>query len=400
MLAACNNNENEDVEEKKEEIDYDNKDGFDNYLFRTMYAENKDPANMILSPFSILTAMTICMLGSANNTLKQMLNVLYPNIANKQLTFDNSTKITADIVEICKYYNSKYDGKDDKQAIIKIANKIWINKGFDILDKYIAASQVDAIGRFDAKQANEAATQINNWCAEQTNNLIKEIVDASVMSQTELVIANAIYFNGKFSTPFDKNKTMPNAPFYANKDKKKEIGKVALMRNVETFTRAERVNDIYDVVKLSYKSDEKLSLILAINNYSEDENVALLTTKDILNMKWKKEKIDLRVPKFKFEFKIKLNNVLKNMGIIDAFDNETADFSNMSERKLKIDQVIHKAVIEVDEKGTEAAAVTGITMSLTSFVQPPVVRFDHPFQFFIFDDEKKMALFTGLFVNK
>ena len=94
-----------------------------------MKNENKDSSNMILSPFSILTAMTVCMLGSANNTLKQMLNVLYPNHKNKQLSFENSTNLASEIMELGKYYNTKYDGKD-KNALIRVANKIWVNKGY------------------------------------------------------------------------------------------------------------------------------------------------------------------------------------------------------------------------------------------------------------------------------
>ena len=87
----------------------DNKDGFENYLLRAMRNENKNSSNMIVSPFSILSAMNVCMLGSANNTLKQMLRVLYPNRQNKKLSFDNAAKLTAEIIELGKYYNTKYD---------------------------------------------------------------------------------------------------------------------------------------------------------------------------------------------------------------------------------------------------------------------------------------------------
>ena len=383
----------------------DNKDGFENYLLRTIKNENKNSNNLIVSPFSILSAMTVCMLGSANNTLKQMLNVLYPNRQNKKLSFENAAKFTAEIVELGKYYSTKYDGSNGN-ALIRVANKIWVNKGYKILEKYIKASQVDAVGSFDKNNGNDAATVINKWCAETTNNMIKELVDSNTMSQSELVIANAIYFKGLFAKPFDKKQTAKNVPFYATKKRETEISKVEMMQSETVQCAAHRVNGIYDVIKLQYKTDGNLSLILALDKYSkaEQENVPLLSTKDIVSLcesnKWHQRKIKLFLPKFKFVFEITLNDILQKMGIKDAFDGK-ADFSNMTGTlDLRIDSVIHKAVIEVDEEGTEAAAATVVTMTRMMFKPTPVCKFDHPFQFFIFDEVKKVALFAGIFNGK
>eukprot|EP00484_Ammonia_sp_Unknown_P029445 CAMPEP_0197033596 /NCGR_PEP_ID=MMETSP1384-20130603/11972_1 /TAXON_ID=29189 /ORGANISM="Ammonia sp." /LENGTH=410 /DNA_ID=CAMNT_0042463433 /DNA_START=24 /DNA_END=1256 /DNA_ORIENTATION=- len=396
VSSACND------DAKIEEISYDNKDGFDNYLLRAMHSENGDSSSMILSPFSILTAMTLCMLGAANKTLKQMLEVMYPCSAHKPLSFETTSKLTADIVELGKYYNDTYCGTKD-HALVRVANKIWINKTYKILDKYVQASKVDSIGSFDRLQAAQAAAQINAWCAKNTNNLITELVNAGIMANAQLVIANAIYFKGKFVTPFDKNKTMSNTPFYSDKTRKQEVAKVDMMENEAVLSYVTKVNDIYDVVTLPYKCDKQLSLILAINNHCDAQSVPLFTTEDILNMhySWKKEKIQLFVPKFEFQSAMTLNSVLQRMGIRDAFDEKKADFSNMTPAKdLFISSVIHKAVIKVDEEGTEAAAVTGVIMSNCAFMPSPILRFDHPFQFFVYDNVKKVALFTGVFMGK
>ena len=107
--------------------------------------------------------------------------------------------------------------------------------------------------------------------------------------------------------------------------------------------------------------------------------------------------VQTRAVKFKFEFSITLNEVLQQMGMRDAFDAK-ADFSNMTGTKdLRISSVIHKAVIEVDEEGTEAAAATAVTMRRMAFRPSPLCKFDHPFQFFIFDEANNVALFAGVF---
>merc|ERR1719242_2738576 len=108
--------------------------------------------------------MSICMLGAADNTLKEMLAVLHPD-KDQKLSFENSTTIVSNVIKLSQYYMKTYSGADNS-AVIRIANKLWIsNKGPKILDTYIKASQVDAVSMFDPKQANEAAKTVNNWCS-------------------------------------------------------------------------------------------------------------------------------------------------------------------------------------------------------------------------------------------
>ncbi len=379
--------------------------GFDNQLFAIMSAENKDKASLILSSLSILIAMTVCMCGAQKNTLKQMLDVLYPNAKNKEVSVENAQKLTAEAMDICQHYNKKYDGNKDI-PIIKIANKIWIEKGFKILDSYIKATGVSSVDTIDVSDVEQAADIVNLWCAQNTNDMIQKVVSADDMDGAKMLIANAIYFNGKFINNFPKNKTKKNVSFYMDNKCNKELSKVSMMtadpKKQQYF--AQKVRGVYDVVKLQYKSS-KLSLILAINNHSKNENVPVFTTNDILSIdKWNHSKLYLYVPKFKFEFELKLNEILKKMGITDAFDGK-ADFSGMNGKTdLCIDTVIHKAIIEVDEEGTEAAAVTVVKMRKKSKKKsgpaPPTIRYDHPFDFYIFDEEKNMTLFSGRYVGK
>jgi len=264
--------------------------------------------------------------------------------------------------------------------------------------------EIESVGSFNAKKGNEAAAIINKWCAQSTNDMIKELVTPDLMQSAQLVIANAIYFKGLFVKPFDKKKSEENVPFYASNKREKEVSKVVMMYSHTEHYAAHKVNGIYDVVKLKYETNGKLSLILVLDISNGDEVAPLLSTKDIIALdeedEWRQRKIKLFLPKFKFEYEVELSDVLKTMGIKKAFD-ARANFSNMAKKSdLNIDAVIHKAVIEVDEEGTEAAAATAVVMTRGMPKPSPQCRFDHPFQFFIFDEVKQVALFAGMFNGK
>ena len=378
--------------------------GFDDNIFKMLAKENKDSKSLILSPLSILVAMTVAMCGAANNTLKELLDVLYPNIKNKELTFDNASKITSQMIQVCKRFNADYNGDGDI-PLVRIANKIWLNKKFKMLDSYIQATD-DCVDSIDISNPEQAAGLINKWCAEQTNNMIKQVVNKNAMAKCVLLIANAIYFKGQFKQPFNKKLTADNTSFFADYKYDKRINRVSMMRVLkECRWFKQGVKDTFDIVKLPYKSS-KLSLVLVINTKGGEKQ---LSSVDIFSMndnnEWNNGKLNLFVPKFKFEYEIQLQDLLKAMGIRDAFSN-SADFSGMNGKNdLLIDAVIHKAVIEVDETGTEAAAVTVVKSRYRNASNRrkrniPTIRFDHPFDFYIVDERLKFALFSGRYVGK
>ena len=152
-------------------------------------------------------------------------------------------------------------------------------------------------------------------------------------------------------------------------------------------------------------------MVLAIDNHSKFRSIfqrkALITQKDIMTCKWNYSALNLFVPKFRYEYQMNLDDVLHKMGIKAAFDGPdgNADFSGINgERNLFIGKVIHKARIEVDESGTKAAAATVIGMKARKSARRqkpviPTIRFDHPFDFFIIDEEKKFILFSGRYVG-
>jgi serine protease inhibitor len=315
-------------------------------------------------------------------------------------------------------YNHRYNGGDsvdDGSALIKIANKLWISQQLPVNKEYVdslSSQQVD-IEVMDGNnmEPKAAAKRVNDWCATNTGDLIKHIVDAGDLQDFRIIITNAIYFKAKFKKQFDAKRTKKDVPFYSDETRKHEVSKVQMMVSEETqFHHALGVLDRYDVVKLYYQHSN-ISLVLAVPTNSTNSNASLFTTEHIiaLNEKkaWKFSKVKLFVPKFKYEYRTELKAILKQMGITDAFDPTKANFSKIvateaKEPNVYISNVLHKAVIEVDEKGTEAAAVTAITLMRSMSLTPQItqIRFDHPFSFFIFDEDTQLTLFAGEFRGK
>eukprot|EP01084_Bolivina_argentea_P303826 524655_1 len=392
----------ESDDDKDEKYNNNNKllpHNFDTNIFKTILTNSTANTNIIFSPLSILSAMTICLCGAKHNTLKQMLSVLHPQIKTKteaQLSMQSNTK----------YLTDKYSGLNNT-PLVKIANKLWIANRYKILDTFVLfiGQKRNIIDTFNVNQPEVAANIINNWCSNMTDNKIKNIISPKFINpNTKLIIANAIYFKGKFVIPFDRNNNIHNAGFYGNKNRIDKIATVTMMYSSKYQIFAQKVNGTYDIVKLRYKNSN-LSLICVINNYSI-RNKKQLTMKQISNALCgiNFRKLQLYLPKFKYEFRIQLNDVLQEMGITDGFD-EKADFSDINGKKeLKISQVIHKAIIEVDEEGTIAAAVTIVSMDNFGGVmiqkQPPKIKFDHPFVFYVYDDAKNITLFSGKYVGK
>ena len=395
-----------DDEKKENGVDT----AFDDNIFQAVTRSNRGGANLILSPFSILCAMTICMLGAKDNTLKQMMNVLYPNKKDDKLSFENSSKLTAEMITLCRYYNETFDGKNEK-PMIKIANKLFIAKGYKILDAYIKASSVDSVGEFDCNEPEKTAEMVNKWVSDNTNEMIKDIVKkGDFTASTKLVIGNAIYFKALFQVKFPKENTQKNIPFYADKARKNEISKVSMMSMEKWINYKTKYKGIYDMVQLKYKNSD-LSLILCINNHSNKKEAPLTKAEIIKELLENKEafmmgggKLELYVPSFKYEYNVELKQTLQAMGMEDAFEGK-ADFSFMNGQKdLRISKVIHKAIIEVNEAGTEAAAATVVMMmnGITAVQkdEPTIIRFDHPFSFYIIDGKKKSTLFSGTYRGK
>jgi serpin B len=286
---------------------------------------------------------------------------------------------------------------------------LWAQQDQAILDDFSALvkKQYGAdIGRVDFIGAPDAAVkQINIWAARATRDKIPAAIDRQhVDSLTRLVLVNAVYFLGKWDQPFDGDDTGLLAFFRAPDD---EI-RVPTMRQQDTFRFAHA--DGVKVLHMPYQG-AKLSMILilpdAIDGLADVES--RLTADSLRTWEQTAKNTEVRVwlPKFKFAGDLQLRGALAELGMSSAFEASHADFSaiagkdSIEKQPLFIQHVIHRAVVELDEKGTEAAATTVGTTTTTSKepreppAPPPEFRADHPFLFLLVDHETGAILFMG-----
>ena len=216
---------------------------------------------------------------------------------------------------------------------------------------------------------------------------------------TRLVLTNAIYFKGKWATQFKESQTK-NAPFTLLNGDKVEV---PMMNQTEQFPYMEAED--FQAIELPYM-DKELSMIIflpkQIAGLQEFEQKLTLENLSQWQSQLGKREVIVFMPKFKMTSEFSLATVLKSMGMTDAFNANAADFSGMTGKKdLCISAVIHKAYVDINEEGTEAAAATAVTMKLTSIgpSQTPVFRADHPFVFFIRDNHTGSILFIGRVMN-
>ena len=207
---------------------------------------------------------------------------------------------------------------------------------------------------------------------------------------TRLILTNAVYFKGLWSSPFEPNATL-ESPFYLTPD---QTVSVPLMRQEESFGYAEV--DGLKILELGYQGDDLAMAVLLPDEIDGLQDLEKRLSHEEL-ARWlgsiSTREVETYLPRFEMTAEVALSGVLKRMGIQTAFvpprpsDPETADFTRMSkERELFLEEVFHKAFVTVDEEGTEAAAGTGVTIGVTSLpVNQPVFRADHPFLFLIRD---------------
>jgi serpin B len=287
---------------------------------------------------------------------------------------------------------------------LTVANALWGQKDYGFLDEFVRLikSHYDGnLNEVDFVTAAEGVRKtINAWVEKETKDKIKNLIAPGVLnSLTRLVLTNAIYFKGNWASQFKKENTK-NAPFTLSDGGKVDV---PMMNQTAKFGYME--NKDLQALELPYVENE-LSMVIflpkRVDGLAEMEKS--LTCENLA--KWqarlRKRKVIVSVPKFKLTSQFSLAGVLRSMGMGDAFSPGAADFSGINGRSdLFISAVIHKAYVDVNEEGTEAAAATAVTVGITSVMpqQPPVFRADHPFFFLIRDNQSKSTLFLGRLTN-
>ncbi len=345
-------------------------------------SEDDENDNTFISPLSISTALTMTYQGARANTRYEMAKVLgYEGINDKEL---NKTY----------KYLLEYLKKVDDKVELNINNSIWAREGYEFNEDFMAVNKdvFDAyIELMDFSKADSADT-INNWISDATKEKITKMVDSPIDASVMMYLINAIYFKGTWTEEFDEERTQISE-FNTVDGKKRDV----YMMN-KTGTVDYGKGDGYEAIRLPY-GNGKTSMYIILPSVDSSVN-ELVSEMDI--SKWntikksikETEEVVVNLPRFKIEYGIKeLSSALESLGMIDAFT-DTADFSGIR-NGLNISRVLHKAVIEVNEEGSEAAAVTVVGVRITAAPLSIVFNANRPFLFLIEEDETDTILFMG-----
>lgn len=343
--------------------------------------------NIFFSPYSIFVALSMAYEGARGNTATEMQKVLNV-IQNDSATLGSFGRI----------YNLL--NQNQKGYTINTANAFWAHQDYEFLKEYLVLLEnfyMAEANELDFSKNVKAANTINNWIEEQTHDKIKDMIQSDMLSDlTKLVLTNAIYFKGLWDSPFEPDSTY-ETDFELTSG---ETVKVNMMGDSKYFNFNYSETDTLQILELNYDGND-LSMIIILpkeNNISIAESA--MDAENLTN--WKTNlfeiEIDVEIPKFKFETKYSLTNLLKDMGIVDAFSPGVANFSGMDgTNNLFISNALHQAYVEVNEEGTEAAAATAIIVELTAITNQ--FRADHPFVFLIQHKETGAVLFMGRVMN-
>jgi len=360
---------------------------FDFDLYKSL-AANKTKENFLYSPYSVSSALTMTYIGSNSTTKEAMAKVLGLDPKKDK---ESKAAIKADIESLRKLENG---------SILEVANTLFANKNIEFSQEFLNENQknFDADTNVTDFNAPDAVNKINDWVKEKTHEKISKILD-KVNSDAILYLINAIYFKGAWQNQFNREDTKKEK-FHSLDNKDLDVMMMSLSRN--SFSYAETGD--FQAVFLPYK-DNRLGLYVFLpkkgKSLDEFEKTLDLKSFEKNTALFASRPGTFKMPRFKIEDDMKLKDDLSKLGMEEAFDKNKADFSLMTNEKNRvfINDVIHKTYMDVNEEGTEAAAVTAVEMCMTSArmdpPQPFAMTCDRPFFVALQDMQTKKLLFMG-----
>jgi serpin B len=352
--------------------------------------ERREAPNLFFSPLSASLALTMVLNGARNETYRQMAHALgYGEQPVERINTENAL-----LLHLLR--------SPDPKTETLVANSLWVQQGFSLLPSFLQACQkhyeaeVDSVDFMQDREG--AAERINGWVKQNTKGLIPKLFEPSDFSPlTRLVVVNTLYFKGKWQKPFDKQATREEE-FHLEGG---TVKRVPMMHQSGKFDYLR--GDGFQAVALPYGAGE-LSFYL----FLPDEGRSLQAfLKELTAERWaqwlkgfKPMEGDVGLPRFRIEATYPLKEPLQAMGITDAFDPEKADLSGvapLTDGRLFITKALQKAVVEVDEEGTKAAAATGVVVSVTAYNPNRFTLIaNRPFFFIIRHNATGAILFMGI----
>ncbi|MEG4232962.1 serpin family protein [Microcoleus sp. Pol11C3] len=353
-------------------------------LFNTL-SKQQPNKNIFISPTSVALALSMTYNGVSGETKQEMTKAL------------ELTKMSPKAINAANQNLQNSLQKNDPKVQVSIANALFVKQGFSLKPEFLQINQQyyqANISEIDFQSPQEALSIINNWVSQKTQGKIDKIV-TKIKPDTLLFLINAIYFKGNWETPFDKSQT-GNKTFYLTDSTSKQHPMMSQKGSYRCYK-----TDTFQAVSLPYGQKGALSMYIFLPN--SNTNLATFS-QQLTPENWNKWMQEFRVksgmieiPRFKMEYEVKLNDTLIALGMAEFFGGLKTDFSPMTDSPVAVESVKHKTFVEVNEEGTEAAAVTVIEMtrSMPAFE----MNVNRPFFCAIRDNTTGTILFMGIIVD-
>jgi serpin B len=347
-------------------------------------SEEKADKNYFVSPLSLHVALGMLLNGADGKTKEEIQKVLH---LSSDLTANNN--IYKSLIE--NLPNS------DPKVTNTIANSVWYRNSFTVEKSFLDVLKTSFNATVSAEDFNNTATlgKINTWASDNTNGKIKKVIEKIDPAQV-MFLMNAFYFKGDWKIPFKVENTRDEN--FVGTTGTKPVKMMSMLENVKYTKRTG-----YQALELAYGDGNYVMTILLPDEKTPVSNVINIMSRTewkSLNTALAEQKVIVGLPKFTLEYETNLNKVLENMGMPTMFSN-AADLSKIAAPagKIKVDFVKQNTFVAIDEKGTEAAAVTTIDIKLTSAPILPEVICNRPFAFLISEKQSNTILFVGKIVN-
>ena len=356
------------------------------FIDRINDVEKKD---FIVSPLSMQFLLGMILNGAQGATADEICDVLGYGAGEIE-----------DVNQFCQSMLEQLP-KLDKQTTLSIANAIFVDEGWPLLDSYkstVGKAYNAKLSNLDFSKGAASAKVINRWCSDQTHGMIDKVLETTDPAML-CYLLNALYFKSQWKEKFNKSNTAEET----FTDEAGNKSTVKMMKQNESFSYQH--NDVFKIVRMPY-GNGAFSMVALLPQEGKTIADAL---DEIKESGWRETllsmvhcDVDLWLPRFETKYHINLNDILSDMGMPTSFTN-SADFKAMSDYALKLSFVQQDAVIKVDEEGTEAAAISMAGMMKDAAAAPGervVFHADHPFLYFITEASTGAILFAGRYSNK
>lgn len=393
IFSGCQNNE---VTDEENEIDdavtnssYEEiVQASNDFGFQVLEELAGDKDNLFISPVSLYMALSMVYPSTIDETKAEMETLLQLEGAK----LDDMKAANAELFE--KLQNSNSD-----EITLQIANSLWLDDKFQLKEDYAETIEKDFHGEISTIDSTSDASveEMNKWVRIKTEDKLSEIIEAPLAEDFVAMLFNVVYFNGKWQHPFDKANTEKDT-FYGANSAEKEVDFMHLRADLDYIE-----TDQYKGVRLPYGDEGDMSMYALIPTDSHDisaiHGAFVDKGMDVILEDAKEQKGVVTLPKFELEYEQSLNDVLQNLGMKSAFDQNKAQLPEMitGDDILHISEVKQMTYLDINEAGTEAAAATNVGIETTSanIEEPFELTFDHPFVILIVDEATDTVLFIG-----